>query len=243
MFEVPGRFAPALCYSALMSEAETAKEITEPTTEPKKVEPLDEATKRKWELVFGIGVTVFAALLAINELASGKYGDDEIQMNTEKTSAYLWYQSKGIKGNMTEGQRDLLRMLKETGVIAADKGASVDKQLAELDTRIARYEKQKSEILKGSAGVGKDNWAQDVEGELGKVVGVKEIEVKLTALGKAGDKFDLATLFLQLTLVLGAIGIISTSLSIKRTFLGLMIGLGLIGCVFCLAALRLVGFL
>ena len=213
-------------------------------TEPKKEEPapMDEATKRKWELVFGIAVTLFAAILAINELASGKYGDDEIQMNTEKTSAYLWYQSKGIKSNMTEGQRDLLKMLKESGVIAADKTASVDKQLGDLEGKVVRYEKQKNEILKGSNAVGKENWAQDVNGEMGKVTGVNEIETKLTALGKAGDKFDLATLFLQLTLVVGAIGIITSSLSIKRAFLGLMVTLGLIGVVFGIGALRLAGF-
>jgi hypothetical protein len=219
-----------------MTEAEKAPEAK---AEPA---PMDEGTKRKWELVFGIAVTTFAAMLAINELASGKYGDDEIQMNTEKTSAYLWYQSKGIKSNMTEGQRDLLKMLKESGVIAADKAASVDKQLVDLEAKVIRYEKQKTEILKGSSGVGKENWAQDVDGELGKVVGVKEIETKLNALGKAGDRFDLATLFLQLTLVVGAIGIITSSLAIKRAFLALMVTLGLCGVFFAIGALRLAGF-
>jgi hypothetical protein len=216
--------------------------MTDADTTPNS-KPDGETTKRRWELVFGIAITAFAALLAINELASGKYGDDEIQLNTEKTSAYLWYQSKGIKANMTEGQRDLLRMLQTGGVIAADKVSVVDKQLADLDRKVTRYEKEKTEILKGSAGVGKENWAQEVNGELGKVVGVKEIEERLNVLGKAGDRFDLATLFLQLRLVLGAIGIITTSISIKRVFLGLMVTLGLIGCVFSLAALRLAGFL
>ena len=35
-------------------------------------------------------------------------GDEELIATEEKVSAYLWYQSKGIKESQAEGQRDLL---------------------------------------------------------------------------------------------------------------------------------------
>jgi hypothetical protein len=75
---------------------------------------LDEAEERKrkrYEIVFGLVVAVFAAVLGINELASGKYGDDELKLESEKSGAYLWYQSKGIKQSLAEGQRDLLKIV------------------------------------------------------------------------------------------------------------------------------------
>ena len=75
--------------------------------DPTAVDPDNDPVKRKYEIIFGFVISLFAAVLALNELAAGKYGDDELQLNSEKTSAYLWYQSKGIKSTLVEGQRDL----------------------------------------------------------------------------------------------------------------------------------------
>ncbi len=203
----------------------------------------DDPVRKRWEIFFGFTVTLFAAILALNELASGKYGDDELQLNSEKTSAYLWYQSKGIKETLTEGQRDLLKAFLAGGVIGADKSETVNKQLADLDVKITRYTKEKREILEGSTAVGKANWAQDVDGELGKVPGVKPIEKRLERLGTAGDRFDLGTLFLQIALVLGAVGIIVTQEKLKRLFFGVMLFMGVAGTSCGLMALRIAGFL
>jgi hypothetical protein len=205
-------------------------------------EPEEDSKKKNYELIFGVIVTVFAAILALNELASGKYGDDELQLNSEKTSAYLWYQSKGIKETLTEGQRDLLKALISGGLIASDKSETVAKQVGDLDKKITRYGKEKNEILLGSEAVGKENWAQEINGELGQVTGVKQTERKLERLGAAGDRFDLATLFLQLSLVLGAIGIILTQISLKKVFLAAMIFMGTAGAVCGATALRIAGF-
>ncbi len=202
----------------------------------------EEPSKRGYEITFGFLISLFAAILALNELAAGKYGDDELQLNTEKTSAYLWYQSKGIKATLVEGQRDLLRALAEGGAVAADKAATLDKQAKLLDQKVSRYEKEKDEILRGSAAVGKDNWRQEVDGELGKVLGVKPIEDRLERLGKAGDRFDLATLFLQLGLVLGAIGILMSQRQMKRLFLAGLVTMGVAGTLCSALALRFAGF-
>ena len=202
----------------------------------------DDPVKKKYEIIFGFAISLFAAILALNELAAGKYGDDELQLNSEKTSAYLWYQSKGIKSTLVEGQRDLLRALVEGGAVANDKIVTMESQAKKLDDKVARYEKEKDEILRGSLAVGKENWRQEVDGALGQVIGVKEIEARLEALGKAGDRFDLGTLFLQLCLVLGAIGILMSQERIKKIFLGGMVLMGVSGSICSLLALRLAGF-
>jgi hypothetical protein len=61
----------------------------------------------------------------------------------------------------------------------------------------------------------------------------------MEVLGRAGDRFDLATLFLQLSLVLGAIGIILREPSGKKAFLTLMLCLGVVGIGFSAAAYRI----
>lgn len=198
------------------------------TAEPSNSDAGAEPAKR-YEVSFGLALSVFAAVLALNELAGGKYGDDELRLASERTSAYLWYQSKGIKESLAEGQRDLLKALITGGAIRAEQAAGVESRVHEIETDLTRYRKEKKEILLGSSKVGRENWAQDVEGKLGQVTGVKELETQLEVLGAAGDRFDLATLFLQICLVLGAVGLIVSQPRIKRIFLGAMVAMGSVG--------------
>ena len=59
-----------------------------------------------------------------------------------------------------------------------------------------------------SAAVGEANWTQEVDGQLGRVIGAKQRELTINKLSDAGDVFDFGTLCLQLSLVLGAIGLL-----------------------------------
>ncbi|HEU4412220.1 MAG TPA: DUF4337 domain-containing protein [Polyangiaceae bacterium] len=203
--------------------------MTQPT-EPSAGDAGAEPAKR-YEVFFGLALSIFAAVLALNELAGGKYGDDELRLASERTSAYLWYQSKGIKESLAEGQRDLLKALITGGAIRAEQTAGVEARVREVEAELVRYRKEKKEILLGSAKVGRENWAQDVEGKLGQVTGVKELETQLEVLGAAGDRFDLATLFLQICLVLGAVGLIVSQPRFKRIFLGAMVAMGSVGLI------------
>jgi hypothetical protein len=106
-----------------------------------------------------------------------------------------------------------------------------------LSKEITRYAKEKRELLLGSAAVGKENWAQDMDGQLGKVIGAKELEAKLDVLGRAGDKFDLAVLFLQLCLVVGAVALDLQEDRLKLAFFGGMVFLGTVGMIYSAQAL------
>jgi hypothetical protein len=192
-------------------------------------EEREEKAKTRQDIVAGVTLAVFAAVLAICDLGAGKYGDDEILVANEKAAAYSWFQSKSVKQTLVEGESSMLKALVDAGAIDNGKIHAVREHIGKLDGKAAVYEKQKNEILLGSKAVGQDKWAQDVEGEMGKIVGAKEWEVKGEALGKSGDVFDMGTLFLQLCLVLGAIGIVMQGLVAKRVFWGAMIVLGLVG--------------
>lgn len=186
-----------------------------------------------WELRFGIALSIFAALLAINDLGAGKFGDDEIKAINEKASSYLWYQSKGIKESLAEGQRDLIETILKAGSVHADKQAGLEKISTKLDQQIARYKKEKKEILLGSAVVGEENWVQDIDGHMGQVIGSKQREEQVQKLASAGDVFDFATLFLQLCLVIGAIGLLLKQPKARNLAFTIVVTLGILGSSLC----------
>ena len=112
----------------------------------------------------------------------------------------------------------MLKSLESSGVIKADAQKSIQDHIQKLDKKIEKYEKEKKEILLGSEAVGKENWIQDVDGELGKITGAKELEATLSKLGMAGGKFDLASLFYQMSLVLGAISLVLKNEKVQKLF-------------------------
>lgn len=187
---------------------------------------------KRFEALCGILIAVFAAVLAVTDLGAGKFGDDELIAHNEKNNAYLWYQSKGIKETLVEGQRDTLQSLVDAGSIKPEQLPAVQGLIAKLDGKVLRYGKEKKEILLGSTAVGQEGWAQEVDGEMGQVVGAKEWEGKAESLDGAGNTFDSAVLFLQICLVLGAISLVVQGGTTRRTFFLGMIGLGVIGAVF-----------
>ena len=193
-----------------------------------------------WELRFGLTLAIFAAALAINDLGAGKFGDDELKETNEKANAYMWYQSKGIKESLAEGQRDLVGTLLMSGTIAEDKVDELTRFATGLDAEIARYQREKKEILLGSTAVGQENWAQEIDGKLGQVVGAKERERTIDKLALAGDVFDLGTLCLQLCMVLGAIGLLLKIPQGRRVTWLTVIGLGCAGTLFCIRAYSIV---
>lgn len=183
-------------------------------------------------MLCGVLIAVLAAFLAINDLGSGKFGGDEIAARSGAQKAYSWHSSKGLKQNLAEGQRDLLSALLAAGVIAPDKAPAVQETLQHMEADIARYAKEKKEILLGSDVVGEKNWAQDVDGKMGQIRGAKEWDAESDSLDAAGDVFDTATLFLQLCLVLGAVSLIMKAPNRRKAFFIGMLSLGAIGLAF-----------
>lgn len=189
-----------------------------------------------FEMVCGLTLAVLAAVLAINDLGAGKYGDDEIIAHNQKANAFDWFQAKGIKQSLVEGQRDMLRILLESRVIPPDSEARMGTLMATLDKDIARYKKERKEILLGSTAVGQENWVLEEEGNLGQVKGAREWEAEAKALGAVGDTFDIATFFLQICLVMGAVSLILKGERMRNVFYGLMVVLGGVGTVFSVMA-------
>ena len=189
-----------------------------------------------FEIICGLTLAVLAAVLAVTDLGAGKYGDDEIIAHNQKANAFQWYQAKGIKQSLVEGQRDMIRIMLDSGVIPAENREKMSGMMAGLDAEIGRYKQERKEIMLGSRGVGQENWVLDEGGKLGQVKGAREWEAETTTLGAVGDTFDIATFFLQICLVMGAISLIIKGVRMRNTFYGLMLLLGVVGTTYSVMA-------
>ncbi len=189
-----------------------------------------------FEMICGLTLAILAAVLAITDLGAGKYGDDEIIAHNQKANAFDWFQAKGIKQSLVEGQRDLLRILLDSRVIPPEAEGSMGKLLSSLEADIGRYQKERKEILLGSKAVGQENWVLEEDGKLGQVKGAREWEAETKTLGAAGDTFDIATFFLQICLVMGAVRLIIKGTRMRTSFYGRMVLLGAVGAGFSVMA-------
>jgi hypothetical protein len=195
-------------------------------------EETEEKKSSKMETWCGLLLGVFAAVLAIANVGGGSYGGEQMIAVNEKSATFSWYQAKSIKQNLAENERDLMKSLLETGIISPEKKQSIDEIIADRDAKIKQYKKEKYEIMKGSANIPKNEWAQDMNGEMGKVIGVEDWKNSFDKLGEACDLFDKANLFLPICLVMGGICLISPSDRGRKTFFGAMIFLGAIGSAY-----------
>lgn len=195
-----------------------------------------ESSSSKMELIIGLLLSIFAAVLALNELGGGRYGDDEKIAHNKHTEMYNWYQSKSVKQALFKGQVDLLNDLSQAGSLQPQAQAAIDANIKMLNAKIDKYERELKEIQLGSSVVGKENWAQEQEGKLGQIVGAQQWKDIYEQLGVVGDSFDLGTLFLQLCLVMGAISLIVQADTVRKGFVVVMIIFGGLGSYHCAQA-------
>ncbi|MEL6346342.1 MAG: DUF4337 family protein [Myxococcota bacterium] len=206
--------------------------------EEKEAEEKEKSRHDRFEASCGLIIAVLAAALAITDIGSGRYGDDELIANSRRASDFQWYQSKSVKGNLAESERDLLSALLTAQVIQPDARPAIEKRMTALTEAAERYDQEKKEILLGSAAVGEENWVQDIDGEMGKLVGAVQWEARAAHLESVGDIFDFATFFLQISLVMGAVALLVDAERLQILFRRILVGLGVIG-----SALSVMAFL
>ena len=200
----------------------TNKSEQTPTTTPRILE--------RTETIGGILIAVFAALLAIAELVNNNLEEEMMVAHSQFVNYSNWYQSKSIKQSLKESELDYLNALTETGIIPEDKIKNINTKIAQTKSMVLKYEAEKTEILVGSSNVPREHWAQDLDGEMGKIIGINEWEKLTQEYESATKKFDLAKLLFQICIVLGAVCIIiRDNKKLQKNFILLMLSFGAIG--------------
>lgn len=190
---------------------------------------IEDNSEKKLENKIALTITVFAAFLAINGLFGGKYGDDEMIAHQKQTQMFTWYQSKGQKKMLAENKKDIIEIFEKSGDISGQHLKYLDSLSETTEKDIKRYSDEQNEIRQGSIAVGKSNWVQEQDGELGKIIGAEEYKIEADKLGRAGDFFDYGDLALNLSLVLGAVSLILNGKRQKLLYLNITFVLGVIG--------------
>lgn len=182
------------------------------------------------EAIGGVLIAFFAALMAISQMVNGELEEEMMIAHNKVVNYSSWYQSKSIKESLKESELDYMETLLSSGIVTDDNQAAVRSKIMSTKANIAKYDAEKTEILIGSANIDKSQWAQDLDGEMGKIVGVKEWETLADEYDVATKKFDLGMLFFQISIVLGAVCIIIyDNPKLQKAFITLMIIFGIIG--------------
>lgn len=202
----------------------TNKSEQTPATTPKILERTDS--------LGGILIAVFAALLAIAELVNNDLEEEMMIAHGQFVNYSNWYQSKSIKQSLKESELDYLNALTEAGIIPEDKSNNIKTKIAQTKGMVLKYEAEKTEILVGSSNVPREHWAQDLDGEMGKITGINQWEKLTQDYETATKKFDLGKLLFQICIVLGAICIIiRENKKLQKNFILLMLAFGAIGII------------
>lgn len=199
-------------------------------TEAEKIE-MAPAQEDHFDVKVGVMLSIFASILAIMQLA-GSYSEFGMKYaQAEKANTYAWYNSKSIKQSLLEGQHDMLASLLQAGVIGGGHVVATTAYVGKLQEKVDRYEREKEEILQGSAAVGEKNWVQEQDGQKGLVKGAKEWEAESDAYGDVMSIFDFGNLILQICLVIGAISLVVRTPASRQRFYRSAIALGMAGTV------------
>ncbi|SKB79112.1 DUF4337 domain-containing protein [Maribacter arcticus] len=182
------------------------------------------------EAIGGVLIALFAALMAISQMVNGELEEEMMIAHNNVVSYSNWYQSKSIKESLKESELDYLTALISSGIVTDEKVQVIEDKIASVQKNIDKYNAEKTEILNGSAFVGKENWTQDIEGEIGVIIGVKEWQQLAATYDYATKKFDYGMLFFQICIVLGAVCIIIYDNPIlQKSLIVLMIIFGITG--------------
>jgi len=160
--------------------------------------------KERWIQWVALTTTVLAVAAAISSLKGGGFSTQVQLKNTQEANRWAFYQSKSLKQNLAELERESMAVLVlETRT--PEGRAQAEKALARATTEAHRYEKEKSEIK------------ADAE----------KLAAEQAELKRHGGSFGLAVMLLQIAIMMSSVGAL-----IKKPVMwwaGLVFGLGGLG--------------
>lgn len=144
---------------------------------------------RALESAVALTTSLIAVALALSTIFSNAMGDELLITRGQANSTWSYFQSKSIKQNLFEVQRDNLKLQTENPDINPIYKTKILAQVANFDAEIIRYEKEKKDIQKKA----------------------KNFEIQSEKADLIGARLDLAEAFYQIAIILSAISIIARS--------------------------------
>lgn len=148
----------------------------------------------RWITWVALTTAIMAVFAAITTLYVGKYSSRAIMHQAQETNEWAYYQAKSIKSYIYEIQKQKmeLEMLMEKGKYTKDVAEKVNKVLADYDSKIKRYEKEKEEIKQSAEKLAKSKTiAQEKAGNYGYGLIFLQIAIMLSSVAALTKKKEL----------------------------------------------------
>jgi len=171
-------------------------------------EEMLDSKKESWISYLALTTVILAVCATLSSFKEGNNSVDSVLSQTQASDQWSYYQSKSIKGYLYEMQKEQMEIeIKSEGKdLSPTKIEQYTKKIDEYGSKIARYEKEKKEIMTDA----------------------KKHESSRDDAQKRAETFGVAVIFLQM-------GILMCSLSalMKRRVLWLLGGIvGAVGVVY-----------
>ncbi|PCE62422.1 DUF4337 family protein [Sediminicola luteus] len=196
---------------------------------------------KKTEVVVGLFIILYAFLMSAMEITSSNLNDKMMIAYNKMISYTGWYQSKSIKQTLKESEVDYLEALMKTSDVSEEGLGDIKSKISQAKSKMLKYEAEKTEILVGSSKVPRQYWAQDLNGEMGKIIGINEWEESTRKYDQAINKIDVSILLFQIGIILGAVCIITYgNPKIQRLLLMSLTVFGVLGVVYAIIGYSLI---
>jgi DNA repair exonuclease SbcCD ATPase subunit len=141
--------------------------------------------KEPWLNYLALTTVVFAVCATLSTLKGGGFSTRSVMSQSQASDQWSYYQSKSIKGYIYDLQREKLELelktLKAGGVRSAS--GEYEKKITAYKEKVERYEKEKEEIKQKA----------------------EDLEKKRDAAQRHSAAFGMATMFLQIAILLSSI--------------------------------------
>jgi uncharacterized membrane protein YcjF (UPF0283 family) len=160
--------------------------------------------KERWIQWVALTTTILAVCAAISSLKGGSFSTQVQLKNTQEANRWAFYQSKSLKQNLAELERESMAVLALEARTPEGRGQA-EKALHRATAEAQRYEKEKSEIK----------------------VDAEKLAAEQAELKRHGGSFGLAVMLLQIAIMMSSVGAL-----IRKPvmwYVGLAFGVGGLG--------------
>jgi len=163
-----------------------------------------EEKKEPWLNLLALTTVILAVCATLATFKGGGYSTKTVLSQAQASDEWAHYQAKGIKGNLYEVE--VLRLKREIELAPKASRALLEKSLADVEKKVAKYEGEKAEIDKKARG----------------------FEAAKADAQKHGAPFGLAVIFLQIAILLSSIA----ALMKKQPVYWAGLAVGVVGLVY-----------
>lgn len=154
--------------------------------------------KEPWLNLLALTTVILAVCATLATFRGGSYSTRTVLSQSQASDQWAHYQAKGIKGNLYEVEA--MRLKREIGLAPKASLPLLEKSLADVEKKIAKYDGEKADIFKEA----------------------RRFEDMKADAQKHGAAFGLAVIFLQIGILLSSIAALLKQKPVY--YLGLVVG-------------------